>query len=653
MGRILDLFINKYNYTDFHELNLDWIISDLRTLADTLENFISLNTIKYANPIQWNITTQYEANTVVIDANDGTAYLSVKPVPSGVALSNTDYWTPIFTLNLLSANQNITLRDDSSNVLATFASDAGDWLIWNSTLYKVSQSIAINEAYVPGYNLDRYSVELFLNDAVDAINNTIGELEDLNTTDQTSVVNAINEVLTNIGTLSDLNTTDKSSIVNAINEVADNISNVPIIINYAKYGIIGNGNETDKFDLVLADLEDNHHYIFDNTTIHVAWYSDGRTLHHSNITIEGLNIDGTVNPKVDPSAADYTGEGFYISGNNIKFKNCSFKNMYQTNIIEAANNITFDGCHFDTCGYSILQLRGYSSNNGIVTNCIFEHNTQDAIELNCDSVKSYNWTISNNICTGYDDFPTEGTEKRFVGITNVEKVVVTGNIAYNIDGDSIVHIENDANDISITDNIFGEFVGLAAILCLANTTVTDSPRRILVSGNMFNSSTSNGNYRKFIQANSSVNSVKVFNNTFKSTLPYNEMGIQSGNLNNPFIQCEFNMPNYDGGIPQSTQCVYIVKGQNDLGTGNYNENKFITTNTPSIKRTTTAGVSRPWGYSTFMNNVLNHAIQINDAFHSVIKDNYVSTDGETNNFSGINITPTSTSTIKDNFIAGL
>lgn len=196
MGNLLDLFVFKYNRTDFHELNLDWLISDVRTLAETLNNFISINTIKYANPIQWNITTQYEANTVVIDANDGTAYLSVKPVPSGVAITNTDYWTPIFTLNLLSANQNITLRDDGSNVLATFASVAGDWLIWNGVLYRVTQPINVNEAYVIGYNIKRYTVELFIKDYITAVENIIGDLNNLTTADKTSIVNAINEINT-------------------------------------------------------------------------------------------------------------------------------------------------------------------------------------------------------------------------------------------------------------------------------------------------------------------------------------------------------------------------------------------------------------------------------------------------------------------------
>ena len=71
--------IHKAPYTNFHDLNLDWIIEVLNEFNTKLTNFVSLATIKYADPIQWDITSQYEANTVVVDSN-GNAYLSVRPV---------------------------------------------------------------------------------------------------------------------------------------------------------------------------------------------------------------------------------------------------------------------------------------------------------------------------------------------------------------------------------------------------------------------------------------------------------------------------------------------------------------------------------------------------------------------------------------------
>ena len=67
-------------YTNFHNLNLDWIIKALNDIDRKLANFVSLNTIKYADPIKWDITSQYPQNTLVLDPQDGTAYLSVQPV---------------------------------------------------------------------------------------------------------------------------------------------------------------------------------------------------------------------------------------------------------------------------------------------------------------------------------------------------------------------------------------------------------------------------------------------------------------------------------------------------------------------------------------------------------------------------------------------
>lgn len=90
--------IHKAPYTNFHDLNLDWIIDTLNDIDQRLSNFVSLNTIKYADPIKWDITSQYAKNTLVLDPQDGTAYLSVQPVPHGVQITNTDYWTPVFTL---------------------------------------------------------------------------------------------------------------------------------------------------------------------------------------------------------------------------------------------------------------------------------------------------------------------------------------------------------------------------------------------------------------------------------------------------------------------------------------------------------------------------------------------------------------------------
>lgn len=192
---------DQFPYTNFHELNLEWLINLIKELENTVNNFVALNTIKYADPIQWDITTQYAANTVVIDPNTGTAYISTHAVPSGVTLTNTDYWTTIFTLDLLSANQNLTLNNDGTNIISTFDSETGDWLIWNNTLYKVIADIPTGTAYNIGTNIERFTVELFIKEYINNVITIIGDLDDLNTSDKSSIVNSINSLKSTLETL--------------------------------------------------------------------------------------------------------------------------------------------------------------------------------------------------------------------------------------------------------------------------------------------------------------------------------------------------------------------------------------------------------------------------------------------------------------------
>lgn len=224
---------NEYPYVNLQDVNLDWILKHIKDLETNLQDFIKINTIKYADPIIWNISTQYEANTVVVDGNTGTAYLSVQPVPSGVALTNTDYWTVIFTLDLLSANQNITFRDDGTNVVASFSSVIGDWILWNFNLYKVIRDIPESNAYLVGYNLERYTVELFVKDYIDSLYDYIGSRDDLITTDKSSIVNSINSLVLYLtpdmfGAVGDGETDDTDAFRNCVTSALSD--NKPIFV---------------------------------------------------------------------------------------------------------------------------------------------------------------------------------------------------------------------------------------------------------------------------------------------------------------------------------------------------------------------------------------------------------------------------------------
>lgn len=211
-------FFNTYPYQDEHELNLDWLIGQIRKLTTELNDFVSLNTIKYADPIQWDITRQYMTNTVVIDGQTGTAYLSTKPVPEGVMITDPNYWTVIFTLDIYSVNENITKRNDGLNAISTFSSVIGDWLLWNNVLYKVIQDIPVNTAYVIGTNISPYSVENFVRDYITALSNAVSDLDD----DVRDLNDRVDDIETKIQSLSVIYST-LTELINDDNIVANKI----------------------------------------------------------------------------------------------------------------------------------------------------------------------------------------------------------------------------------------------------------------------------------------------------------------------------------------------------------------------------------------------------------------------------------------------
>lgn len=200
--------IHKAPYTNFHDLNLDWIIDTLNDFNARLTDFVSLATIKYADPIQWDITSQYEANTVVVDSA-GNAYLSVQPVPSGVSLDRTEYWTKIGNFDELFANikKAITPNDEGHSTTATVARAVDD-LVWvNGALVRVTRAMSAGDAYVPGSNCVTSSTNEVLHYLLTALNAEQQAREDADTQLQNNVTQLQNNV-------SDIKTTLPNKIDN-------------------------------------------------------------------------------------------------------------------------------------------------------------------------------------------------------------------------------------------------------------------------------------------------------------------------------------------------------------------------------------------------------------------------------------------------------
>ena len=210
--------IHKAPYTNFHDLNLDWIIEVLNEFNTKLTDFVSLATIKYANPIQWNITNQYETNTVVMDSN-GNAYLSVQPVPSGVSLDRTEFWTKIGNFDELWADvkRAITPNDEGHRPTATAARAVND-LVWvEGALVRVTKAMNAGDAYVPDSNCVSSSTNEVLHYLITAFNESLSA-------EQTARENADNQLQTAIEAEQTARENADNQLQNSINQMQTYVS---------------------------------------------------------------------------------------------------------------------------------------------------------------------------------------------------------------------------------------------------------------------------------------------------------------------------------------------------------------------------------------------------------------------------------------------
>ena len=148
---------------EMYQYKLGWMIQELMSFKQDLATAIDLKTIKYADPIQWDITTQYPANTVVVDPKSGTAYMSKVPVPAGIELKNTNYWVVVFNYqDIYNKIMDGVAFNDKDKDYATKDLLVNDLVWYAGNLYRVTRAIPTGSKYIPGTNLIATTIESLL-----------------------------------------------------------------------------------------------------------------------------------------------------------------------------------------------------------------------------------------------------------------------------------------------------------------------------------------------------------------------------------------------------------------------------------------------------------------------------------------------------------
>lgn len=103
----------EFPHTRNYEGDLGYIIKKLDELATRYNNFFDYNSIRFHDPVEWSIETVYPAWNIVYSAQDEMLYISIKAVPAGIDIFNSDFWAPVSPLKV-----DIELSDHSVNAIA-------------------------------------------------------------------------------------------------------------------------------------------------------------------------------------------------------------------------------------------------------------------------------------------------------------------------------------------------------------------------------------------------------------------------------------------------------------------------------------------------------------------------------------------------------
>ena len=383
----------RYPNVNDEIMNLDWLLRVSNENTEKISNFMNLNTIKYADPILWDITSQYEANTITVDPQTGDAYISTKAVPYGVSLSNTDYWTKIYNYadEINDLQEQIAAANEKLSTTATAPRAVGD-LVWlNGLLYEVTAPMIAGDSYVVDSNCKKVTIEELLN----LLQNNIDAEVDARTLADTTLQNNI-DAEANTRALADtnlLNEINKLRVVKTYETVADMVADEDLTadeyVNTLGYHSAGIGAATYKIsneagvaaitldnglkaNIVVSDtihlnqlgarenddisnlLVDAITLINKNGSVHfddkyeIASKIDIALGERNNITIDGH--EHNVNFSNNNSSINFTVEGNFDRGINII--NCDFygntKNdaLTFTGFMSAVNKHEIKNCQF-------------------------------------------------------------------------------------------------------------------------------------------------------------------------------------------------------------------------------------------------------------------------------------------------------------------
>ena len=169
---------HRFPYTDFNDINLDWIINQLKEINEEWKEYQLLNILNFPNPNEWNSKQAYPKLSVVMGP-DGNSYLSTTAVPPGVIYSDTRYWIKIIDIGLKDKNQDKAIETNAGKIKAN-----SDLIkVINEELKKSNENIGKNSDMInDNKNLIKKSEEAIVktNEKIKSLEDSISDMLKIN-----------------------------------------------------------------------------------------------------------------------------------------------------------------------------------------------------------------------------------------------------------------------------------------------------------------------------------------------------------------------------------------------------------------------------------------------------------------------------------------
>ena len=263
----------EFPHTRTYEGDLGFILKQLDQLTKDYNTFFKYNTIKFADPIEWDITRQYPAFTIVFDTEDMISLISKQPVPAGIDISNGDYWSFVGPLivdgqartSIERILRFITNSYESDEIAASYHL-VGSYLVNAGELYKVTSAINIGDHITDGFNVTKVSVETMIHEIFNAKTPTIyAYIDNAILILKNSLEQSINDIEGDVTSI--FSTID--AIQNSLNTANDRITSL-------NQGLTQEINNRTSADNNLGARIDNLAHLSEGSTTGDAELIDGR-----------------------------------------------------------------------------------------------------------------------------------------------------------------------------------------------------------------------------------------------------------------------------------------------------------------------------------------------------------------------------------------